>query len=189
MRYAGFWRRLIAISIDQFLLGLAAYFVASAVTVTILYASAVSKAQSDRISVYAAVAAYLALSLIYYSLLEGKTGETIGKRLMKLKLVRMDQPNRDGIGVARGALRLAVAAVLQVFAGVNYVLMLLDKQRLALHDKLFKTAVVYDPAGKFAAFDPDKFPETPRRIAVFVIAIFLSVLTTIGQIMFVFIIG
>ncbi len=184
MKYAGFWRRLVAITIDEFLLGLAAYFVASVATVIALYATSVSRAQSDLVSTYTTLAAYFIGSLAYYSLLEGKTGETLGKRLMKLKLIRLDQPNRDGIGVARAAVRLAIGFVLQAFAGVNFILMLLNRQRLTLHDKLAKTAAVYDPSGKFPAFDPDKLPEAPRRIALFVIALAISVLMTIGQIMF-----
>jgi uncharacterized RDD family membrane protein YckC len=124
------------------------------------------------------------VGLVYFALSEGKSGETIGKRLLKLKLIRVDQPNRDGIGVARAAVRLIVSFFLQLFAGVNYILMLLNKERRTLHDNFFNTAVIYDAKGEFPAFDPDKLPVAPVKISLFVVSLVISFLATVGQILF-----
>jgi uncharacterized RDD family membrane protein YckC len=185
MKYAGFWRRLIAISIDEFLVGLAGYALASAVVVVALYVSPVTQAKYDSVYNYSVIFANILVGLLYFVLMEGKAGETVGKKLMKLKLVRIDQPNRDGIGIDRAAFRLIAASFLQLFAGVNYVVMLLSPERRTLQDALFKTAVVFDPAGKFPAFDPEKLPAAPRRRTLFVVALIISFLSAVGQIIYV----
>ena len=184
MKYAGFWRRFVASTIDQILIGFAAYFVGSVAAVVSVYLLPISKIKADNYFNYAVFIAYAAVGLIYFVLLEGKTGETIGKKLLKIKLVRIDQPNRDGIGFGRATIRLVVAFFLQIFAGVNYILMLLDKQRRTLHDKMFKTAVVYDAKGEFAAFDPDNLPVAPKRLSLFIISMIVSFIAAVGQILY-----
>jgi uncharacterized RDD family membrane protein YckC len=184
MRYAGFWRRLVASIIDQILLGLVAYLFGSVAAVVSLYLPSISQTKTDQFFNYIIFASYAVVGLVYFALFEGKTGETIGKRLLMLKLVRIDQPNRDGIGVARAVLRLIVAFFLQIFAGVNYILMLLSAQRRTLHDNIFNTAVVYDPKGSFAAFDPDKLPAARAKLTLFIITLIISFLATVSQILY-----
>jgi uncharacterized RDD family membrane protein YckC len=184
MKYAGFWRRLVASTIDQFLLGLVAYFIGSAASVVALYLPPISQTKTDQFFNYAVFVSYALVGLVYFAWWEGKTGETIGKKLLNLKLVRIDQPNRDGIGVARAAVRLVVAFIFQIFAGVNYILMLIDKQRRTLHDNILNTAVVYDAKGGFPAFDPDKLPLAPVKMAVFVITMIVSFLAAVSQVLY-----
>jgi uncharacterized RDD family membrane protein YckC len=184
MKYAGFWRRLVANTIDQILLGIVAYFIGSVAAVVSLYLPSVSQPKMDNYFNYTIFASYAAIGLIYFSWCEGKTGVTIGKKLLNLKLIRVDQPNRDGIGVARAAARLVAAFFLQIFAGVNFILMLIDKHRRTLHDNILGTAVIYDTKGQFPSFDPDRLPATPVKMSLFVITMIISFLAAVSQILY-----
>ncbi len=184
MKFAGFWRRLVASVIDQFLIGLLAYFIGNAALLVSLYVAPISQAKYSGFFNIATLLSYALGGFLYFSLFEGKTGETMGKRLLKLKLVRIDQPNRDGIGVVRAGFRSVFSFIVQIFAGVNYILMLLNSERRTLHDNLFKTAVVYDPKGDFPSFDPDKLPLASKKPVLFALALIISLLAAIGQIMY-----
>ena len=105
----------------------------------------------------AAVAITALLALLYSVPMSAVTGQTVGKRLRRITLVRVDGlPAGWGASLAHYAvpivLTLALFYVLQVLAliaGLGMVLWnLRDRNRQGLHDKLAKTLVVaVPPAG------------------------------------------
>lgn len=88
--------------------------------------------------------AALGLTLIgviaYYTLLEGgATGQTIGKKLLGIRVV--DFNTGGSIGYGRAALRLLGRFVSQIPCYLGYLWMLWDKEKQTWHDK-FATSVV-----------------------------------------------
>jgi len=174
MRYAGFLRRLAAALIDEMLVGIAAAAISSATVFTFLIEA---RPGTDPLTATALPFGLIAIALavIYFTFLDGRYGVTVGKRLMNLKLIRYAQPNRDGIGFLHALGRLAVGGVLRGLFNISFLWALLDPKRRAIHDRVFGTLVVYDPAGSFKPFDPDRFPPTPRQTAWFVALLILSI--------------
>jgi uncharacterized RDD family membrane protein YckC len=182
MRYAGFWRQLFATVIDQLAILIPSWFIPEA-----YYYAAVASGSTSDIARFNANILFLSLLagffVFYYVFLNGRYGVTLGRRLLNLKLVRLDQPNRDGIGYGKAAGRLFLFAIgsgfvrVSAFAGVPVALgvvvdaaagaaifwLLLDERRRTLLDMIAGTFLVHDPLGKFPDFDPDKLPPAKTR--------------------------
>jgi len=76
---------------------------------------------------------------------QGKTGQTIGKRLLSTKLISTEDGMSVGVGPA--FLRLLVAWALNAFTGgiffiVDFLFPLFDKQGQRVVDKMLKTQVI-----------------------------------------------
>jgi uncharacterized RDD family membrane protein YckC len=91
-----------------------------------------------------------AIALVTWSLLwwwgtVAVTGRTPVMAVVGLKVV-----NRDGapIGPARALLRVFLLPVSLALLGLGFAVMLLDRERRALHDRLAQSAVVYDWGGR-----------------------------------------
>jgi uncharacterized RDD family membrane protein YckC len=89
----------------------------------------------------ALVAAAPVIVVAYFVVLWRLTGQTVGKRLLGLRVVAIDGGR---ITVGRAIVRVAgyVVSAVPLYAG--YLQILFDPQRRALHDRLSRTAVIYD---------------------------------------------
>jgi uncharacterized RDD family membrane protein YckC len=198
MKHAGFWRQVTAVIIDQ----LAIMLPSTIIPEIYYFIAAANGVDPVRAQVYSDVmivclAAVLCLS--YYIFLNGRYGVTLGRRLLNMKLVRLDRPNGDGIGYGRAAVRLIffalvggfvrVAAFVSVPAplgilfdaitGATILWLLIDPRRRTLEDKVMGTVLVHDPSGKFPDFDPDKLPPAKVRPYAFTALVLINALASV----------
>jgi uncharacterized RDD family membrane protein YckC len=80
--------------------------------------------------------------IAYFSLCEGFLGRTPGMMILNLRVIKVSnlKPIDFGDGLLRSICRLLNVLLLQL----GYFLMLFDKNKQALHDKLSKTLVIFD---------------------------------------------
>lgn len=195
MKYAGFWRQVFSAIIDQAVVWLPSVLIPQAYFY-LAVAQGMTLAQATYYQNMMFLALLSGLSIFYYVFFNGRYGVTLGRRLLGLKLVRLDQPNRDGIGYLRALVRLALFAVAVVFvgmlsrpvilgvivniaAGATIVWMLIDDRRRTIEDLLTGTFMVYDPADKFPDFDPDKLVPAHVRPLSFGAVVILNAIATL----------
>jgi uncharacterized RDD family membrane protein YckC len=138
-QYGGRWRRLIAAIVD----GLIVYAVTWLVTAPILGFGTMYEGSLARQTVANLVAGVV--GFLYYVLQHGRWGQTLGKRLMSLRVVRADDAGAISYGQAAWRLLfeyLITLATCGVGGLVNIAWILWDKRRQALHDKVARTVVV-----------------------------------------------
>ena len=128
---APWWKRLIAVFIDNALI--------SAMTFVVDLQSTSSRAVYD-----VRMLAELALVFCYFGYLNGVLGQTIGKRLMGTRCV--DAETGGAIGFRRGLARYAVvfglALAFFVPAFVDGLWPLWDRRRQSWHDKAVRSIVI-----------------------------------------------
>ena len=81
------------------------------------------------------------LSAVYFVLMTYYTGGTLGKKLMRLRVIRADGEPLRFIDVLY---RETVGRFLSGILYIGYIMVLADKDHRALHDRLCGTYVVYD---------------------------------------------
>jgi len=198
MKYPGFWRQIGAVIIDQLVV-----LLPSAVIPEAYYYVGVANGQLIDVARYHANVMQLVMSGVllagYYVFLNGRYGVTLGRRIMNMKLVRLDQPNRDGIGYLKAAARallfvvaggffrvvsftslpLVPAIAIDAAAGATIFWMLIDKRRRTLEDMIAGTFLVHDPSGKFRDFDPDALPPAKIRRVSFAALVVVNALASV----------
>jgi uncharacterized RDD family membrane protein YckC len=138
---AGFWVRFDALLIDLVLL--------AAVTSTFMGFGPVSLSSLAWDLVDPRV---LLVLLAYFTFFEGSaSGQTVGKKLLNIRVVDLD--NAQSIGFVRAALRNVVAYFVSVIFLLGYLWMLWDEERQTWHDKVASSIVVPTDA-----FPVDKWP-------------------------------
>jgi uncharacterized RDD family membrane protein YckC len=81
------------------------------------------------------------LGIVYYLFLEGgPSGQTVGKMVMKIRVVRAEDGGPLGWGGA--GMRYITKIVSGIICYVGWLWMLWDPEKLTLHDKWSKTLVV-----------------------------------------------
>lgn len=126
LQLASFVQRLVAFIVDNFVLALV-LFVGFELTNT----TAVSQT------------VVLGIGLAYFTALLGSAdGQTIGAKLMKLRVVRS---NGARLSYPRAAARCALSWISSALFFVGYLYMLVDPKRQTLHDKLADTLVIRIP--------------------------------------------
>lgn len=127
------------------------------------------------------------LGFLYRPLLEGKKGATWGMKLLGLRIVRLNEPTRVGIGFWLSVGRLLIDGLAApITGGLSYNWMLMDVKRRHLADIICKTVVLHDPQKKFAFVSLEEVPARKKQIIWFVILALLAVpmiLGTIGTMM------
>ncbi|WP_285492029.1 RDD family protein [Actinomadura sp. NBRC 104425] len=97
----------------------------------------------------AANLAYLAVAFLYYWLMHLRFGQTLGKMLLRTRVVRADTGGAISVGQAAG--RSAFFSILGGLCGcvgiVDVAWILWDERKQALHDKVAGTVVVKAPPG------------------------------------------
>jgi len=148
--YAGMGKRLLAAIIDALIVGLGA--IPGVILVVIATAGAVSTAdQRGRISneaqgafVGAVMLGYLVIFVgelliwIYMVYLLGRDGATLGKRIVKVKVL---EPINQPLGFGKAFLRELVKHLLGGLCFLLYLWPVFDKEKQGLWDKLFNTHV------------------------------------------------
>jgi uncharacterized RDD family membrane protein YckC len=139
-RYAGLVTRLVAFVIDAAIInGVAFLLVAAASLVLSVFGSSLDDLP-DWLLVVAGAGGWLLLAGSYFVGSWALTGQTVGMRLMAIRVVK-----RDGghVSIWRALRRLvgAVIAAIPLFAG--YLLILVDDRRRGLQDRIAGTVVVF----------------------------------------------
>jgi uncharacterized RDD family membrane protein YckC len=89
----------------------------------------------------AAYLASLVLGVAYFASQEGgPTGQTVGKRVMGIRVVRLS--GGDELGFGGGVLRYVGRLVSGIVCGLGYFWMLWDEEKQTWHDKIAGTVVV-----------------------------------------------
>ncbi|UTF60886.1 RDD family protein [Gilvimarinus sp. DA14] len=89
-------------------------------------------------------AGWLLVLMAFYCLFWRRFGQTLGMKAWRLKVTDI---NGENITLARGMLRCCCAILSALPAGLGYWWMLVDSQRLTLHDRLSGTRVWQLPKG------------------------------------------
>lgn len=93
---------------------------------------------------------FLAIFIWNICLKQGKTGYTVGKGVMGIKLIKEDtgQPIGAGMAFLRYLLTQAISAVTCGIGGlIDLLWPLWDSKRQTLHDKILSTVVINQPKG------------------------------------------
>jgi uncharacterized RDD family membrane protein YckC len=99
----------------------------------------------------------LVLGLAYYGYFEGgPAGQTIGKKVMNIRVVRVDNGGELGWGPA--LIRYVCRILSAIPCALGYFWMLWDKDKMTWHDKLSQTLVVPTSVAPVAA---DAFGKPP----------------------------
>ena len=154
--YAGRWRRLIAGLIDTAV----SYGIALTINIPVWgYHRTMhgGKGNADHQIIVNLIAT--AIGLAYFAVPHARWGQTLGKRLTSIRVVRTDDTGTIGYGratwrfIAMEAFQIiadllgAALAPLALLGLVNLAWILWDPRRQALHDKLAKTTVVNTSPG------------------------------------------
>ena len=141
MQYQGVGIRFVAILIDGIILGIVGYilfalFGASAITV-----DQVTSTATITSAYWAILALELVIAFLYFTLLEGHGGQTVGKMAVKLRVVR----EADGSPIDYGA--AAVRTVLRIIDGIfiyliGAILIWSSDKKQRLGDRVAHTIVV-----------------------------------------------
>lgn len=126
MNYAGFWIRFAAALLDSVII-LALSMIAATVFSAVKLGTVSSIAQ-------------LLLGIGYYVWFQSRTGQTLGKKVMKIKVV-----NGSGVTPSLGifALREIVGKLVSsLILGIGYLMVAWDSKKQGLHDKIAGTYVV-----------------------------------------------
>jgi uncharacterized RDD family membrane protein YckC len=128
---AAWWRRVVALVIDNALL----YAMTALVGLQATSSATVANVR---------FVAEVALSFCYFGYLNGAMGQTVGKRVMRIRCV--DADSGEPIGFGRGLMRYAVVALLGVAfifpAFIDGLWPLWDRRRQSWHDKAVRSVVV-----------------------------------------------
>ncbi len=163
--YASFFQRLLAVFVDGFVYGLVYMVVAVplflvAGTMGAAQSGALTMPQAGNVGTYGtttsvqagnAVAGLMVMGVVWVvilllvilnAILVGKFGQSLGKKLLKIKVVRLDNGEVPGIGKGfmRELLGKFVSGIIPLALG--YLWMLWDGQKQAIHDKIAGTVVV-----------------------------------------------
>lgn len=148
-RYAGFWRRLIAYTIDGFIIG--AVFIALAFIAGIAFFSGTlssgSSAWINEINDPDLMLSFTlwfwvfstAINIVYFTYFHGSTGRTPGKMLLGLQVVSTDG-GQISFGVA--FLRSVGYLVSSFIFCLGYIWIAFDKRKQGWHDKIAGTVVI-----------------------------------------------
>ena len=131
-------RRVLAIIVDGLLVG-----IPSSLISTLLFgtSSVYGSSTADAAQVGPVVSISLVVFLAYYTLLEGYLGQTVGKMLLGIKVIREDTGEVPGVGAA------AIRTVLRLIDGlfgylVGFIAVLASAKRQRLGDMAAHTLVV-----------------------------------------------
>ncbi len=107
-----------------------------------LLLSVIGGAVSDALGVFFLVVGYIAqIVFLFWNLVrQGKTGQTIGKGVLNIRLVRLDGINPPGVGLSIGRAFLHIVDALPCYLGFLWPLW--DDKRQTFTDKILNTVVV-----------------------------------------------
>jgi uncharacterized RDD family membrane protein YckC len=137
---AGRWQRLFAAIIDGLITGAIGWIIAAPLVGTDAMTS--NNFSGDQ---FGAGAIMAVIAILYFGLQHGKWGQSIGKRALSIRVVRVADGGPIGYGPAFGRVGFTYVIsliTLNLFALVDALFVLWDPRKQALHDKVVKTVVV-----------------------------------------------
>lgn len=134
MNYQGIGPRLVAQIVDTVVLVILFFLVGF-----VMSGSFTFEYQGE--AAYPFIAVYAAVPFLYYILLEGLTGATVGKRLLKLKVVR-ENGSPCGIGPATVRNILRIVDELPFLYIIGMILISRSNKKQRLGDRFAKTIVI-----------------------------------------------
>ena len=137
---AGRWRRLFAAIIDGIIVGVIGWLIAA----PIVGGGAMTDTKHLG-SRFAANAISAVIAIVYFGLQHGKWGQSIGKRALGMRVVRVADAGPISYGEAFGRVGFTYVFSLITFsigALIDVLFVLWDPRKQALHDKVVKTVVV-----------------------------------------------
>jgi uncharacterized RDD family membrane protein YckC len=147
VRYAGFWIRLVADFIDSLILSVAAWGVAVALLGAFKFAT------SSTISAFGEeffeLGIYGCLSFPYYVYGHLRWGQTVGKRILGVKVVNYQ--DRKPITLKQSIIRFVGYGVSAIPMMGGYIMAAWQPQKLALHDLMANTMSIRLPRKQAAA--------------------------------------
>lgn len=139
--YAGFLVRLVAYIVDSFIIGILLIilnvpkFILNMVGVSILDTKVLFNFSVWEIILYL-------LSIIYFVALTYYYGRTVGKRVMKVKVISSE---KEKLSFWNVVYREVIGKYLSgLLCGIGYLTVIFDNKKRAVHDMLCDTLVVYD---------------------------------------------
>ncbi len=128
--HAGFLPRFVAAIIDGIILMVAAWILSIPFGISYLLGFELGNVGTLLLAI---------VSLLYLVYLDGLKGATIGKQLMKLRVISTN--GEMPVGLLPGFLRWLIKIILPLFI-ISGLLILFDSQQQSLHDKIANTFVV-----------------------------------------------
>lgn len=121
-KYAGFWKRLAAYLVDYFIIGIICWIIS--------------------LSVFGNFLSFLILA-VYLIGFWGATGQTPGKAVVGIKIVRLDGTN---IGLGNAVLRFIGYIVSSIIFFIGFLMIGWHEKKRGLHDLIAATAVIIVPS-------------------------------------------
>lgn len=143
--YATFWERLGATALDSLIIGVVAFVINFVIGLVLGFALA-SSGSSTSSPVFALVSSIISfitygLEFLYFIFFIGAKGQTLGKMVLKIKVVKIG--TNDVPGYAKAFLRETIGKFLSSLVfGLGYFAVIKDKNKQAWHDKIAGTVVV-----------------------------------------------
>lgn len=142
LRKAGFWIRLSAYLVDDLVAGALIIMAISLARAAVRLGEAVAGApegQADPLRTVAWVSLPVIVSGLYQTLFVGWRGQTPGKILFRLKIIRT---NGAEVGYGRAFVRWLGRILSFLLFGMGFLMIAFTKEKQGLHDKIAKTSVV-----------------------------------------------
>ncbi len=141
--YGGFWKRALAISIDMMVLYFLSMILASICTVILSIATntilAEGISETANSLMVAAYAMYIVLNLFYFTYFPAVSGQTLGKKILGLKIVKV---SGEPIGAGAAFLRWVGYLVSALFFWLGFIWVIFDRKKQGWHDKIAETVVL-----------------------------------------------
>ncbi|MDE2058603.1 MAG: RDD family protein [candidate division NC10 bacterium] len=144
-RKAGFWIRLAAWIADLVCLFLATIVLTFGALITIYLGGQLGGEINDQVIAlagYASAAIVLFSGVIYFTIFVGSCGQTPGKTLFRLKVVRTDDQEMT---YGRALLRSLCWILSLLLLSLGFLMIAFTRQKRALHDMLAGTSVIRLP--------------------------------------------
>lgn len=136
VRYAGFWRRVVASLVDGFLVGA----VAKAFLMILAAPVAITNANQAWAEQLAANKWAFLIALLYHAAMESSSYQaTLGKMIMGIKVTDL---NGNRLTVLRAAGRQAAKFLSGIIFGIGFLMAAFTKRKQALHDMIAGALVV-----------------------------------------------
>ncbi len=157
-RYGGFWRRAVAFLIDNVLLNTAATLVMMIGLIAVgVEADPIDTGTGPLFVAYYGTAGLM--NLFYFTYFHGTTGQTVGKRILGLRVVRL---SGEPMTLGAAFLRWVGYIVSGLVFYLGFLWIAFDARKQGWHDKIAGTCVVrVGPAVPPPAEQPDLFSKMP----------------------------
>ena len=149
----GFNRRLLAAVYDGFLLAFFTFLLAFAIGFLGVFADMFRPTDPGRMETVIGVSA-LVLSFVYFIVSWARSGQTVGKALTGIKVVRTDG---NALGYGKAFLRYVGYLISALVLSIGFLWIGFDSRRQGWHDKVAGTLVTLsddDFAGEAVTFEP-----------------------------------